>query len=165
MPSPFDPVFDEVETTYLKPDQLREIGKYVVSLPERVAAYRALRDQELRIMQQVADQLQSEGLDATEMDLERSLKNAILSVRYCAMAMLTGDESLLQNRWLNWLKESIEMNQSQAIDRVLFPLVSAQLNQTLTSKQMETFQPFWDLIQALIPAPQPEEMLTAAGIF
>jgi hypothetical protein len=165
MPSPFDPVFDEVETTYLKPDQLREIGKYVVSLPERVAAYRALRDQELRMMQQVADQLESEALDAKEVALERSLKNAILSVRYCAMAMLAGDESLLHSRWLNWLKESIEMNQSQAIDSVLFSLVTEQLNQTLTSKQMETFQPFWNLIQAIIPAPQQEEMLTVAGMF
>ncbi len=166
MPSPFDPTFDEVESRYLKPEELREIGKYVVSLPERVATYRVLRDQELHLMQQVADQLQLEVLDATEVTLERSLKNAILSLRYCAMAMLTGDESLLQSRWLGWLSESIALNDSQAIDSVLFRLVSEQLSQALTSKQLDTFQPFWSLVQAVIPSqPQEEEMLTVAGMF
>lgn len=166
MPLPFNTLFDEAENRYLKPEELREIGKYIVSLPERVATYRALRDQELHILQQVADQLQLEGLDAKTVDLERSLKTAILSLRYCAMGMLLDDEEFVQTRLLSWLGDAIALHQSQAIDAVLFRLLTQQLDQTLTTQQMIAFQPFWNLVRAVVPAAAAEEeMLTVAGIF
>jgi hypothetical protein len=162
----FQTLFDEAETRYLKPEELREMGQYVASIPERVNIYRSLRDQELTLMQQVADQLQLEVFDAKTVDLERSLRFAIVSLRHCAMGLLLNDETVVQNRLLSWLEETIALHQNQAIDAVVFRLLGEQLEQTLTPQQMAALRPFWALVQAAIPAAaEEEEMLTVAGIF
>jgi Phycobilisome protein len=106
MPSPIEIVFDEAENRYLKTEELRSLGQYVVSLPERVSIYRILRDQELTLMQQVADQLHIQQPDTHPDHLERSIKHGILILRYCAMGMLLADEGFVQSRLLNWLSDA-----------------------------------------------------------
>ncbi|NDJ19869.1 hypothetical protein [Myxacorys almedinensis] len=165
MQPPFDAIFDEAEHRYLKPDELQEMRQYVFSLKDRVSTYQMIRDRELSLMQQVADQIQYTMPDAELAALERSLKNAMLSLRYCSMGMVLNDPSFVQNRLLGWLSDSMQIHNSSAIDRAVFRLIVQQLAQVLTSQQMELFQPFLNLAQAVLPAPVEEEMLTVAGMF
>ncbi len=165
MPSPIEAVLDEAENRYLKPEELKDVATYVMSLPDRADAYRAVRDNELAVMQQVADQLQAEMPRATTAAIEHSLKNGILILRYCAMSMLLDDETFVQTRLLNWLSKSIQIQDAGTIDAALYPLMIQRLSQTLTSKQLTFLEPLLTLAQnALLPSAE-TEMLTVAAMF
>ncbi|HTL89905.1 MAG TPA: hypothetical protein VL134_10925, partial [Leptolyngbya sp.] len=131
MQFPIDGIFDEAENLYLKPEELQAVGQYVGSIAERTAAYRALRDQELNIMQQAAEQLQREMPSVEDAALERAIKNGMLVLRHCGMAMLIDDANLVQKRLLSWLKDSIELHQAQGVDAALFRLMKQQLRISL----------------------------------
>lgn len=165
MPSPIEAVFDEAENRYLKPEELKDVATYVMSLPDRADVYRAVRDNEITVMQQVADQLQADLPEAPTEAIEHSLKNGILVLRYCAMSMLLDDETFVQTRLLNWLSESIQTEDAGTIGAALYPLMIQNLTQTLTSKQLKFLEPLLTLAQnALLQSAEPE-MLTVAAMF
>jgi hypothetical protein len=124
-------ILDEAENRYLNSEELGLINQYVNSLPTRIETYRSLRDRELEIMQQVADQLQMAMPQEKTENLERSLKNALLLLRYCAMGMLFNDESFVRERLLDWLSATMSFYNTQAIDTTLYRLLNQQLSQTL----------------------------------
>ncbi|NET53623.1 MAG: hypothetical protein F6K09_34735, partial [Merismopedia sp. SIO2A8] len=97
-------MFDEAENRYLKPEELGSLNNYVKSLPNRLDAYRYLRDHEVAVMQEVAGQLESEFSNEDVATLERCLKNALLILRYSAMGMLLNDDTFLHHRLINWLE-------------------------------------------------------------
>ncbi|MCS6812843.1 MAG: hypothetical protein NZ772_04625 [Cyanobacteria bacterium] len=138
-------IFDEAENRYLKPEELTVLNQYVDSLPARLEVYQVLRDRELEIMQPVADQLQAQLPSAKSNDLERSLKNALLTLRYCAMAMLLNDESFVQERLLSWLKQKAQLYNTQEIDTVLYRLLDEKLGQFLNPAQIGLLSPFLQL--------------------
>lgn len=148
-----DSIFDEAENRYLKPDELKVVSQYVESLPDRLMAYRLLRDRELEIMQWVADQLQSEFPQEKQETLERSLKNAMLMLRYCAMAMLLNDETFVKERFLSWISDTIKVYHSEAIDTKLYQLMNQQLTQTLGPKAMNLLNPMLTVTQAALYPP------------
>lgn len=153
-------IFDEAEHRYLKPEELGVINQYVSSLPERIDAYRTLRDRELEIMQQVADQLEIVLPQETVENLERSLKNALLLLRYSAMGMLLNDEAFVQERLLSWLSTTISIHNTRAIDTALFRLLNQRLTQGLTAQQINLVGPYIAKVQtAILQAPT----LAAAG--
>ncbi|MEM6437342.1 MAG: hypothetical protein AAF773_26315, partial [Cyanobacteria bacterium P01_D01_bin.115] len=84
-------LFDEPEKAYLQPHELNALSQLVSSLPDRINLYRRLRNEELTLMQAVADALQQKFAQESEDKLKRSLQNGMLMVRYAAMAMLTDD--------------------------------------------------------------------------
>jgi hypothetical protein len=145
-----DALFDEAESRYLKPEELGLINQFVESLPERLEAYRVLRDQEVAIMQPVADQLQAQFPQESISNLERSIKNALLLMRYCAMGMLVNDEILVRQRLLSWLEQTAQIYNTQAIDAALYQLLNQRLSQTLTSKQMSFLSPLLTLAQTAL---------------
>ena len=165
MPSPIEAVFDEAENRYLKPEELKEVTHYVASLPDRVDAYRAARDSELTVMQQVADQLQADLPNASVDAIEQSLKNGILVLRYCAMSVLLDDETFVQTRLLNWLAESIQGQNARAIESLIYPLMTQHLAQALTPKQMKFLEPLLTAAQSALMQTAEAEMLTVAGMF
>jgi Phycobilisome protein len=143
-------IFDEAENRYLKPEELGVINQYVESLPERLATYRHLRDQELNIMQKVADQLQIEMPQEKVESLERSIKNALLMLRSCSMSMLLNDESFIRERLLSWVGKTMQVYDTKAIDVVLYRLLNQQLAQTFTARQISFFQPMLTLAQTML---------------
>jgi hypothetical protein len=152
-------IFDEAEHRYLKSEELGLINQYVHSLPERIDVYRTLRDRELEIMQQVADQLEAAMPNETVENLERSLKNALLLLRYSAMGMLLNDEMFVQERLLNWLTKTISIYNTQAIDTALFRLLNQRLTQALTAKQINLIGPYIAKVQtAMLQAPTLESV-------
>jgi hypothetical protein len=145
-----DALFDEAESRYLKSEELNIISQFVDSLPERLEAYRSLRDQELDIMQQVADQLQAQMPQEKVEDLERCIKNALLTLRYCAMGMLLNDENLIKERLLNWLSQTAQIYDTQKIDHVLYQLLNQQISRTLDPKHVNLLSPMVTLAQTTI---------------
>jgi hypothetical protein len=129
-------IFDEAENRYLKPEELNLLGEYVDSLPERLEAYRSLRDRELKIMQSVADQLQLELPQENVEMLERSIKNALLMLRYCAMGMLLNDEAFVQERLLGWLSQTVQVYDTRSVDAVLYRLLNQRLKQALNPRHL-----------------------------
>jgi hypothetical protein len=134
-------LFDEAENRYLKPEELKLLSQYVESLPQRMETYRLLRDQEIELMQQVADQLQAALPQEKTEVLERSIKNALLMLRYCAMAMLLNDESFVAERLLGWLSRTMQAYDSQKIDATLYRLLNQRLTQVFSPQQMSLLSP------------------------
>lgn len=147
-------IFDEAEHRYLKAEELGVINQYVSSLPERLETYRILRDRELEIMQQVADQLEVSLPQETVENLERSLKNALLLLRYSAMGMLFNDEAFVQERLVDWLTKTMSFHNTRTIDTALFRLLNQRLMQALTAKQINLVGPYIAKVQtAILQAP------------
>jgi hypothetical protein len=143
-------LFDEAENRYLKPEELTQISQYVDSLPARLDAYRALRDRELEIMQQVADQLQMAMPQEAIENLERSIKNALLVLRYCAMGMLLNNDSFVKERLLSWLSSTVGVFNTRTIDLALYRLLNQQLAQSLSSIHMSLLVPQLKLAQTVL---------------
>jgi hypothetical protein len=134
-------LFDDAESRYLKIEELGILNQYVDSLPERLEAYRQLRNREVDIMQPIADELEAAMPTMSQDNLERSLKNAILLLRYCAMAMLLNDETFVRNRLLNWVEKAAQAYNTRPIDNLLYPMLVRQLEQVLTAQQMGLLKP------------------------
>jgi hypothetical protein len=151
MHPPIEEIFDDADSRYLKIEELRLVAQYTSSIPERLTTYRNLRDRELEVMQWVADQLQAEMPQEPEVTLERSITNALLMLRHCGMAMLLNQDSIVKDRFLNWVKPTVEVYNSQAIDARLYQLLNQRLEQTL-GKHMALLSPTLLMAQnALLP--------------
>jgi Phycobilisome protein len=159
-------VFDDAENRYLKPEELGLISQYTQSISARLETYQSLRDYELEIMQWAADQLQAEmPLESIE-NLERSIKNGLLMLRCCAMAMLINDQGLIRDRFLAWANSMTTVYGSQHIDAALYRLVNQRLNQVLGGERMRLLMPMLAYAQdvpATLSQPAPEENGIAIG--
>ncbi len=143
-------LFEQAESRYLKPEELNLLNQYVESLPERLETYRQLRDREVEIMQAVADQLTDQFPNEDTAILERSLKNALLMLRYCAMSMLLNDDSFVKDRLVSWLSRTVQTYNSQKTDAVLYKLLNQQLSKTLNAKQISLLKPPLTLAQTTL---------------
>jgi Phycobilisome protein len=155
MDAKIENIFDEAENRYLNPEELGVLSQYVESLPDRLDAYRTLRDQELNVMQKVADQLQVEMPQETIEDLERCIKNALLMLRYCAMGMLLNDPGFVQSRLVGWLSQTTKIYNTKKIDAVLYRLLQQELSQTLAPQQMAFLKPILTLAQDALVGQEP----------
>jgi hypothetical protein len=153
-------ILDEAENRYLKPEELNLLSQYVNSLPERMEVYCALRDQELTIMQKVADQLQLELPQEKVETLERSIKNALLVLRHCAMSILLNDETFVRDQLLTWLKQQMQVYQNTAIDITLYRLLNQQLRMAIGAKALSYLSPMLSLAEStLLKQPAPNAAL------
>lgn len=143
-------LFDEAESRYLKPEELGLLNEYVQSLPARLTAYRALRDRELDIMQPVADQIQKELSQEKIETLERAIKNALLTLRYCAMGMLLNDETFVRDRLTSWLGGTMSFYNNQTVNSTLYRLMNQRLTEVLDGQAMSLLTPYLLLAQTLL---------------
>jgi len=145
---PLSDFFRESDKRYLAPAELKLLGRYTLSLPHRLAIYRQIRDQELALLQPVADGLEKALADAAVADLEQSLKLGIAVLRASAMAMLTNDLSSLDDT-LRWVSQSQENHGSQKTDALCFQLIRQQLEQRLEAAHFKLFLPFLEPFEEL----------------
>jgi len=143
-------IFDDAESRYLTTDELQVLSQYVDSLPIRLNAYRTVRDRELQVMQPVADQLQAQLPNEKIENLERALKTAMLTLRYCAMGLLLNDESFAQDRLISWLGGTMRLYNIQSINTVLYELVRQHLSQVLSPQEMNLLTPYLTLAETLM---------------
>jgi Phycobilisome protein len=175
MQSHFETLFEAANDHYPRSEDINTVTQYAASLPERLKAYQRLRDQEVKLLQKVVDQLQEQFPETSDEILERSLRNGALVLRYCGMGMLTNDLDFVRSRISSWLSESLPTEQHPA-EAALFQLVEKLLSQLLTPNQQALFQPMFTLAidvlnqaatPAVVAAPEleEEEELTLAGMF
>jgi hypothetical protein len=144
-----DALFDSPDKRYLDANDLSVLSQYVSSIPERVNVYRTVRDQEVTIMQAVADTLQQQT-NQPEALVERSVRNGLMVLRYVAMAMLLDDQSFIEERLRGWLPEIVKAYETQALDRQLFQLLEQKLAAVLTQPQMRLVKPMLDQAQVIM---------------
>jgi len=139
-------IFNEAEKRYLNSEELSAVGNYVDSLPARLALYRMLRDQEVSLLQSVANQLEQDYSQVGTAALEQCIKNGVLALRSCALTMLMMDDNHIHDR-ITWLKQSQQTYQSRDIDASFYRLLEKQLNATLSVEQMGLLQPSLTAVQ------------------
>ena len=114
-------------------------------------------------MQWAADQLQAEMPMESVENLKRSIKNGLLMLRCCAMAMLVNDEGLIRDRFLVWASPMTTVYGSQLIDTTLYGLVNHRLNQVLGAERMELLMPMLAYAQD-VPSTLSQPLLEENGI-
>lgn len=135
-------LINQAQDRYLATDELGLMEGYVTSLPERLKLYKVIRDREIEFLQTVADQVASELPSVTDEDLEVGVKNLILVLRYCSMAMLLGDENFLKERLLSWLEGIMSMRDMRRLNETLYKLLNQVLRQNISPSQLALIQPF-----------------------
>jgi hypothetical protein len=153
MQATIEHIFDDVENRYLPQESLKQVHLYVKSLPERITAYRTLRDRETVILQKVADQLQKTFPDVPQEALERSLRYAMLTLRQCAMAMLMEDHNYLEDQLISWLRESVVIHGTAKVDRVLYSYLKKVMVQALSAKQFTLLNPLVEQVEGAVLNP------------
>ena len=144
-----DSLFESVDKPYLDANDLTLLSQYVSSIPERIAVYRILRDQEVTIMQPIADDLQNRTQEP-EAKVERSVRHGLMVLRYVAMAMLLDDNTFVEGRLQGWLPEIVKAHETQALDQHLFQRLEQQLATVLTPAQMNLLKPGLAKAQTLL---------------
>ncbi|MBD2177749.1 hypothetical protein H6F42_12580 [Pseudanabaena sp. FACHB-1998] len=134
-------LINQAQDRYLATDELGQMEGYVTSLPERLKLYKVIRDREIDILQTVADQVASELASVTDEELEAGVKNLILVLRYCSMAMLLNDENFLKERLLNWLEGIMSMRDMRRLNETLYKLLNQVLRQQISPSQLALIQP------------------------
>ena len=142
--------FKEPEKAYLQPDELNVLSQFVSSLPERINFYRRLRNEELTLLQTVADSLQQQFPHESEDRLKSSLQNGILALRCAAMAMLIDDPTFVTRRLASWLPDITSAYETQAIDDALYRLLKQQFSARFTHQQMALLSPGIEAAHALL---------------
>lgn len=131
----------DADERYLKSGEIDTFKSYTTSLSQRLETYELLRDKEITIFQPIANGLLATFPDQ-QPDLERSLKNWLAILRYCALAMLQNNSEFLERRLLEWLTDIVQVHQTQAIDSAIYKGLQKQLPQILSDKQYSLLQPF-----------------------
>jgi hypothetical protein len=135
-------LFDDAENRYLPPDHLKRLNHYVKSVPLRIATYRALRDNEVKIMQVVANRLETEFVAKYGIErIEQSLRHGLLVLRHAAMALLMDDGEHLERQLLGWLRESISIQGTREIDTALFRYLRQVLAKAMNPQQLSLLDP------------------------
>lgn len=134
-------LINQAQDRYLASDELGLMEGYVTSLPERLKLYKVIRDREIEFLQAVADQVPSELPSVTDEDLEVGVKNLILVLRYCSMAMLLNDENFLKERLLTWLEGIMSMRDMRRLNETLYKLLNQVLRQHISPSQLALIQP------------------------
>ena len=150
-------LFNEPEKAYLRSDELNTLSRFVSSLPERINFYRRLRNEELTLMQAVADALEKQFSQESEERLKRSLQNGILILRCAAMAMLMDDPDFVTKRLGAWLPDIVAAYDIQAIDTALYQLIKQHLAERFTSQQTALLFPGITSAQALFSPEEADE--------
>ena len=137
------------DKSYLSPQEIATLGRYVGSLADRVRAYRQLREWEINLIQELVDRLPAEIQKNTDA-LEQSIKQTILILRYAALGMLVDDVNLGRRRLEGWLPTMVEVYQTQAIDELLHHSLNQQLPRLLTTAQFALLKPPLEAAQQLL---------------
>ncbi len=142
----------EAESRYLTPKEINRFAADVQSMPIRLSLYKLLRDQEIKIMQPVADQIEVAMPKVDQKVLEIGIKNLILVMRYSAMAILTNNPTLLKTRLLDWLEQVSLGYDLQDLNAALFKLLNQSLKKELTTEQLSLLQPLINSAQVTLTA-------------
>lgn len=136
----------QAESNYLSSEELQHLEGAVKSMPKRLSLYRFLRDRELPIMQSVADLVEQAHPKTDTKILESAIKHLLLVMRYGAMAVLTDNPQLLQNRLLNWASQTNAVPELQEIMPELYQTFNQVLTKELSPEEMALLLGYLDQV-------------------
>lgn len=135
----------QAESRYLELEELKILEGAVKAMPKRLALYKLIRNQELQILQTVADQLDK----FTPPLIENGIKHLLLVMRYAAMAILTDDPNFFQTRLIDWLRQINTQEELRPIASDLYCVLFQTLKKELDSDQMTLIQSYLTEAQAI----------------
>jgi hypothetical protein len=119
-----DALFDATDKPYLDDNALGVITQYISSVPDRLKIYGLIRDNEVNIMQPIADALQQMP-NQSDVLVERSVRNGLMVMRYMAMAMVLDDTNYLEERLEGWLPDIVKVYDTKVSGSAVLPYVAA----------------------------------------
>ena len=135
-------LFHAAEESYLQDSDLQVFETSIVNLKERLDLYEKLRDMEEKLIQRLALNLEESYPNEPPSRLQLALKQWVLVMRYCAMAMLLDDPEFLKYRLLEWLSEVIVAHNLQDLENGLERLLQRRLKKFLTGDERELICPY-----------------------
>jgi hypothetical protein len=150
MNTPWHRLLSAAEDHCLNDSELQEFQNHLDSLSKRVQTYERLRDLEISIFQEVAEQVG--GIQGYTRDsLKLVLSQGISCYRYASMAMLLSDPSFLRYRLLEWLAPTVQAQDIQVI-QALFTSLQTQLEASLPEQQLLLFNPYLEMVvESFVP--------------
>lgn len=146
-------LLEQAESRYLKPEEIDGFKQYAISIAQSLKAYEWLREHEIEIFQPIADDIIHAFPNTEQTVLEESLKNWLLILRHCAMAMLLNDQEYLQQNLLDWLKGIVAIHQHQEVEAKIYQLLQARLKTMMPAQTLALLQPFLDQAKATLLEP------------
>ncbi len=150
MHQPIEQLLIQAESRYLKAGELDQLRAYLQSWPERQQTYQTLRERESSIFKQTLIQLQRDRPDLTAPLLEIAQRDLLVILRQSALAMLLGDESLLQERAIGWVEDQIQLYSLQTAYEAMLRILNGQLKQQLGSRELELIRPYVTQVQVAL---------------
>ncbi len=137
-------IIHQAEESYLDDRILDNFSAEIDTLRERLEIYQLMRDNEITLFQEVANNLLGDYSQENPKNLEKSLKYWLLITRYCAIAMLLNNHEFLDRRLLEWLTDIVQADELLAIQNALYNLLMKEITELVTAKQLAYLQPFFD---------------------
>lgn len=132
----------QAESQYLQPEEIENLKTETSTLKQRMNLYKSLRDQEINIFQDVANQLVEKYTEDKIPLIQSSIHQWITISRYCAMAMLLNNQEFLERRLLEWLTDIVEAHQASSISDSLHTLLLNKLRKLFAEKDLVYIKPF-----------------------
>ncbi|BAQ60533.1 hypothetical protein GM3708_939 [Geminocystis sp. NIES-3708] len=132
----------EAEFQYLNQENLNQFSQEISTLKNRIAAYKLLRDEEISIFQEIADDVVIKFPKENPKKIETAIRHWLLITRYSAMAMMLNNHEFLEHRLLEWLTDIVQAHQSEAIFSTIYSLLIAKLTEVFSNDELNHLQPF-----------------------
>lgn len=132
----------EAEFQYLNEDDLNRFSSEISTLKNRIAVYKLLRDEEIKIFQGVADDLVTQFPKENSKKIETAISHWLLIMRYSTMAMMLNNHEFLEHRLLEWLTEIVQVHQSHGIFEAIYSLLIIKLSNVFSDNELAHIQPF-----------------------
>ncbi len=138
----------KAEDAYLGNQDMALYRYNVASIAQCIEAYETMRDREIHVFQMIADELNESFPTATRVELETVIKQWVLLLRYCAMAMLLNNPDYLTLRLSNWFKDLLQFRTLADIDQTLYELLLENLEDVMAEKHYSLLKPHLDQVKA-----------------
>ena len=135
-------LFHAAEEGYLQDSELQEYEIAIGNLKERLELYEKLRELEGKLVQRLALNLEESYPNEPPSRLQLALKQWVLVMRYCAMAMLLDDPDFLRYRLLEWLSDVIVAHNLQELENSLNGFLQRRLKKFLTGDERQLITPY-----------------------
>jgi Phycobilisome protein len=144
---------DGADGAYASKQDLRNLEHAMFSWSERKAAYLAVQEKEIAIIDRAIAAIQSNKTAPTDrsMDkvtLERCRRDMTLTLRSYALGMLLQDEEMLKDRFIYWQKNILQAMGLHNYQGIKFVLDSICLE--LPQEQANLFKPYFKIGQDLM---------------
>lgn len=156
MNNQLETMLTEAEGRYLSSAEEAKLTVYMDSLPRRMAAMRAVEAAESKIIAKtLADLLGAhpEYKERYKMFGKKARRDIVLVLRYCALAMVRDDESVLAERLLYWLQTIFTaFNFGPALDTA-YRALARHAEEELAAEHVELLAPYLRLAHQIITQP------------